>query len=53
MTCYIVVEGKSDIVYVRELLKPEFDLERDDIRVVPAGGRSGADTLARSLLVAR
>ena len=50
MTCYIVVESKSDILYVRELLKPEFALERDDIRLVSAGERSSADAKARSLL---
>jgi predicted ATP-dependent endonuclease of OLD family len=53
MTYHIVVEGPSDVVLLRELLRPDFDPEKHNIRIVEGGGWSGADSLARTILVVR
>lgn len=52
MICYVVTEGPSDASLLRALLNPEFS-EEEGLLVTSGGGRSGADSLARSILVAR
>ncbi|MBM3459050.1 MAG: hypothetical protein FJX77_11035 [Armatimonadetes bacterium] len=46
--CYVVVEGRDDEVVLRHLLEPSNGTAQLEFRV--AGGRSAADSLARSLL---
>lgn len=53
MTCHIVTEGHTDALLLTELLKPEFDTDHNGIHIIEAGGRSGADSFARSVLATR
>src|SRR5947207_6144800 len=52
MDVHVVTEGKTDELLVRKLLTDEL-IHHPQIRVVEAGGRSSAQSLARSILGAR
>jgi hypothetical protein len=53
MRCYIVVEDKQDAALIRALLKSDFDLTTDGIKIVEGNGYSGAESLTRTLLITR
>ena len=50
MNAYIVTEGQFDVALLSRLLAHEV---RSGVRVVSASGKSGAQSLARSLVAAR
>jgi hypothetical protein len=56
-SCYVVTEGLADSLLITEILKTEFVVSEEGVKVIPGGGWaeawSNADSLARSLLVAR
>jgi hypothetical protein len=53
MPCIIVTEGPTDQTIIEQLLRPEFEPGGGDYQIAVAGGRSAADSLARSYLMVR
>ncbi len=51
MTCHIVTEGPAEMRLLQLLLKPELDQAKGRARVIEGGGWSGAESLARSIVV--
>ena len=52
MNCYIIVEGTIDKVVLESVLLPSF-IRENRLEILDGGGLSGADSLARTLLVTR
>src|SRR5437762_9394530 len=53
MNVHIVTEGKTDELVIRQLLRSELASHPKQIKVIVGGGRSSAQSLARSILGAR